>query len=364
MIIPTNPALGQYGGLELICGMQAKYFEEKGHEVHLFASEGSYQPKPPGHLYTVGKPATVNPAEAFKAYWANEKSRKALTEADIVCDHSWGYYTYAVHDKLKHVCKVHHGPDPGFAAKPPVDKPNLIAVSHNHAKQLTKMSGVTWRGVENGIDLSLYPFKKEKGDYFLWISRIYAFKGTHRFIDLCNKAKVKGIVAGGSFGDVKDYVDQIKDMIVKSEYVTSEGQIGTDSVSADGQIGVGVSHKKKVELYQNAKAVILPIIEELPIQGPSGRMARFIEPFGLITPEANACGTPVIVVPSGGWHETMTHGYNGFFANSNEEFIYYMKRVGEIKPEDCRAASERFSYKRMGEEYLKLFDAILSGDEW
>jgi len=371
-VIPSNPDLKQYGGLELIAGLQAKHFAELGHEVHLFATKNSYfstdkdgkKPFENGFLYAVGKPGEVNPRDAWKTYWDDPKTRQILKDADIVCDHSWDYYCYSVHNELKHLAKVHHGPDPGFnpANKPPMEKPNLIAVSHNHAKQLTKQSGITFRGVENGIDLNNYPFQKEKKDYFLWLSRIYPFKGTHRFIDICNKAQTKGIIAGGSFGDDRAYVDQIKLALSNSQYVTAEGEIGQDSVGKDGQKGVGISHEKKVELYQNAKAVVIPSIEQLP--SSQGGIVQFIEPFGLIIAEANACGTPVIVLPSGGWQETMTHGFNGFYANSDEEFIYYMKRIGEIKPENCRKVAEHFSYKRMGDEYLKLFQEIIDGRGW
>jgi len=41
-----------------------------------------------------------------------------------------------------------------------------------------------------------------------------------------------------------------------------------------------------------------------------------------------------------------------------------MKRINEIKPENCRKAAERFSYQRMGDEYLKLFSEIIDGREW
>lgn len=368
-VIPSNPDLKQYGGLELIAGLQAKYFAEQGHEVHLFASKNSYfstdkdgkKPFENSFLYAVGDPGKINPIDAWKAYWNDPKTKQVLKDVDIVCDHSWNYYPYSVYNELKNICHVHHGPDPGFNPqnKPPMPKPNLIGVSHNHAKQLTKQCGIPVRGVENGIDLSNYPFQKEKGDYFLWLSRIYPFKGTHRFIDICNKAKVKGIIAGGSFGDERQYVDQIKTALSHSEYVTAEGQIGQDSISKDGQKGVGISHEKKIELYQNAKAIVIPSIEMLP--STQGGMLQFIEPYGLIVPEANSCGTPVIVAPSGGWQSHLIHGYNGFYSNSDDEFIYYMKRINEINPEDCRKAAERCSYQRMGDEYLKLFEEIIDG---
>lgn len=371
-VIPTRPDLGQYGGLESIMGLLCKYLDDQGHEVHLFASKNSYfsentdgskQGSERSHLYAIGLPGKTDPVQAWKHYWDDPRTRQILKDADIVCDASWGFYPYSNYNELKHICHVVHGPDPGFKTRPPIEKPNFIGVSHNHAKNLSEMSSdLTFRGVQNGIDLTKYPFKKERGDYYLWFGRIYPFKGTHRFIDICNKAKVKGRIAGGSFGDLKPYVEHIKQMVADSPYVTIEGKIGTDSVSKDGQVGVGVSHEKKIDLYQNAKAVVLPNIEHLP--QPDGQIGQFIEPFGLIVPEANSCGVPTVVLPSGGWNETTIHGYNGFFANSDEEFIYYMKRVDEIKSENCRKMAEHFSYEKMGAEYLKLFTEIIEGRSW
>jgi len=367
-IIPSNPDLKQYGGLELICGLQAKYFSEQGHQVSLFASKDSYfSDGKGGMLYVAGNlPAgQVNPVAAWQAYWKDERSRTALKDADIVCDHSWNYYPYAAMNELKHICHVCHGPDPSYKVPPTIEKPNLIGVSHNHARHLLPQGGgKIFRGVENGIDLDNYPFKKDKEEYFLWLSRIYAPKGAHRFISICDKMQVKGIVAGGSFGDDMTYVNQIKQMIENSKYVTAVGKLGPESISEDGQKGVGISHEEKVRLYQNAKAVIMPTVDVLPIVNQPNNFIQFIEPFGLISIEAGSCGTPVIVSPSGGWQETMTHGLNGFFANDDSEFIYYMKRIDEIKAEDCRRVAEHFSYKRMGEEYIHLFEEILAGREW
>ena len=62
-VIPTNPDLDEYGGLELIAGLQAKHFAEQGHDVHLFACKNSYFSKKGeiklgpenGHLYAIGE---------------------------------------------------------------------------------------------------------------------------------------------------------------------------------------------------------------------------------------------------------------------------------------------------------------------
>jgi glycosyltransferase involved in cell wall biosynthesis len=357
-IIPTQYELKGYSGLELIAALLAKYLDDHGHTVSLFATTDSYHP-PNGHLYAM-QPASasfgkniafgqgVPPHEVFKQYWKDERSKQALMESDIICDMSWGYYPYALKDtKGDALCHVHHGPDPGFQQKPPMEHPCLMGVSHNHAMRLSDMSGSTFRGVQNGIYLPHYPYHAEKDDYLLWISRIYAFKGTHRFIDICEKSKQHGIIAGGSFGDTKDYVDMIKKRCEASSYVEYLGEVSFD---------------KKVDLYQHARAVLLPTINTLPLG--DGSTGSFIEPYGLVVPEANACGTPVIVTPSGGWQETMLHGYNGYHALSNDEFIHYINRLDEIQPEDCRRMAEHFSYERMGHNYLHVFQDILEGKRW
>lgn len=370
MIIPVNPWLDQYGGLELIAGLLAKYIDdlEGDNEVNLFATNGSYQPRN-GNLYYAGEAGAefgkiidpsnyggVNPADAWNKMWTNEVSKNALKDSDIVCDMSWNYWPYLVHSELKHLCHVHHGPDPGFITKPSMDNPNLIGVGFNHAKQLERKCALmgqpcNWMGLQNGIYLDKYPYQEKKEDYLLWVGRIYAFKGTHRFINICNSLKMKGIIVGGSFGDVEPYVNQVKGMCEQSKYVDYLGE---------------VKHNKKVELYQNAKAVLLPSVETLPGTTHDGKPASvsFIEPFGLITPEANACGTPTIVIPSGGWQETMIHGYNGFFAVSDKEFMYYTHRVNEISPVNCRKMAEYFDYRRMGGEYMKMFNYIIGGGGW
>jgi len=348
-IIDTTPDLKGYGGHEVVMGNLSKYIdEETNHTLYLFATEDSYNPKN-GYLFSVGKAGT-NPLEAWRLYWKDERSRKALMESDIVLDASWGYYPYAVADKLKNICHVHAGPDPGFRQPPPIDKPCLITVGFQLARRFQEMTGLEWRTVHNGIDISKYPYKKDKEDYLLFVGRLYEFKAPHRFVKICNEMKEKGILIGGSFGDNPAYQKMIKDMCDKSPYVEFLGE---------------VPFEKKVELMQNAKAVIVPNVYRLPLKDRPNEYGFFPEPFGLVPVEANACGTPVISSPIYGLTETLIHGYNGFHANSDEEFKYYIKRIDEIKPENCRRLVEEvFDYRRMAREYLRLFEEILSGRKW
>ena len=353
-VIDTRPDLDRYGGLELVMGLLTKYIdEETEHTVYLFATENSYVPKKAdSYLFSVGKAGT-DPIMALKEFWRDERSRKALMESDICLDASWGYYLYApgIYEKLKNVAKSWHGPDPGWKEPPKhVKKPNLIAVGFNIAKYLSEVTGYEWRAVHNGIDLSRYKYNPKpisEREYLVWLSRLYPPKGAHEAIRIANKLEIPIHIVGGSFGDPGNYVNLIKKMCEESKYATFHGE---------------VSHEKKVELLRNAKAVILPIIEKNITS--NGRTYIWREPMGIVGIEANACGTPFIVRPSYGWTETLIHGYNGFHANSIEEFKYYIERVDEIKPENCRRIAEHFNYKRMAKEYLKLFEEILAGRKW
>lgn len=355
-VIPTNPDLDEYGGLELIAGLQSKYLDEIGHEVHLFGCKGSWKP-PNGHLYIVGDKGT-NPVAAWKAYWDDPRTRKVLKDADLVCDHSWDFYCYSEYNELKHLCHPWHGPDPGFRQKPPHDKPNLIGISFSHSKHMMKMAPDTvWRTVHNGIPLYKYKFNSKpiaERERLFWLSRLYYPKGCHRAIEIANNLKMPIDIAGGSFGQVPEYEAYVKKMCEESPYATFHGPI---------------SFAKKLELYRSAKCVILPIIEKIPVEDGKKYMGLqgnwdWIEPFGLVVAEAGAAGCPTIVTPNGGWVESLIHGYNGFFANTDREFEYYVKQVDTLKPENCRKRAEDFDYKIMGANYLKLFKEIISNGGW
>jgi glycosyltransferase involved in cell wall biosynthesis len=212
--------------------------------------------------------------------------------------------------------------------------------------------GTNWRAVQNGIPTYKYTFNSKpiaERERLLFVSRMYLPKGVHRAIEIANMMKMPIDIVGGSFGDLSNYTEQIKKMCEQSQY----------GAKFHGE----VSFAKKLEFYMSAKCVILPIIE-YGMTDAQGKPWEWHEPFGLVTSEAGACGTPTIVTPNGGWNESMMHGFNGYFANTNEEFCYYLKRINEIKPENCRWAAERFDYKIMGENYLKLFKEIIESGGW
>ena len=109
-----------------------------------------------------------------------------------------------------------------------------------------------------------------------------------------------------------------------------------------GEIG----ELEKQEFLGNARALLFPI--------------DWPEPFGLVMIEAMACGTPVIAYPCGAVPEVVDDGLTGFLVGDVDEAVRAIARLDSIDRRRCRAVFEqRFSARRMANDYLKVYDRIL-----
>jgi len=329
-ILKTPPS--SYGGLELIVYLLGKELVKAGYDVTLFAAKGS-------RLEGAEVVETVEPPEKVNVNWFElerkhfEKYKDRLKEFDIVHDHTWYGFPYLVKDVL--VVHTHHG-HVAWRSPPPREKPNLVALSYFHKLCCEeRLWGTTWKVAYNGIDLSQYKFRRDKEDFYLFLSRISRVKMPHFAIKVAKRAGVKLIVAGGFFVEDMNYVKMIKDMC-DGEQIIFKGE---------------VSHEEKIELLSKAKALIFT---------PS---PTFMEPFGLTPVEAMSSGTPVVSLISGATPEVIRDGYSGFLCSTELEMIRKIKMVDEIKPENCRKWAEKFSSEQMRKWYDVLYIMAL-GSGW
>jgi len=344
--LQTKPVLEGYGGVEPFVGSLAEYFDERGHEVHLFAAKGSYEPKH-GELHpftSKGVIENLKEDEMFRFY-----KRKIFKDLDILHDNShWHHPGGELVPDVKylftlHALQVNVG---GFNLEE--YKYNPTSLSYDYAKFIKWLNPkIDTRTVQDGINLKYYPFKKEKGERFLWLSRIFPPKGAHLAIQAAEKAKVPIDIIGGSPIDIPGYLDKLKRQCARSKYATFVGE---------------VSHKEKVKYLQNARAVILPLSQLT--RTPEGQTNLWIEAACMIPLEANACGTPVITCPNGLTGEVIAEGINGFIAVSVDDFVEKIKRIDEIDTKMCRCRAEYFSFDRTAEGFLKLYKDILDGISW
>ncbi|HEY2112099.1 MAG TPA: glycosyltransferase, partial [Dongiaceae bacterium] len=85
------------------------------------------------------------------------------------------------------------------------------------------------------------------------------------------------------------------------------------------------------------------------------------EPFGLVMIEAMACGTPVIAFPNGSVPEVIEEGVTGYMVESEEQAAVAARRLhGLDRARIRRQFEERFTARRMAEDYLKLYRGLIA----
>lgn len=334
----TSPAKN-YGGLEVISYQLACGFAELGHKTVLFATNGSKIP-PKGFLVEFGEPKGKVQCDWLEAEKTSyNKIKDMLTDFDVILGSNWFgmEYAFKATHPNSHVCHVHHGHlnlDWWKRSSPPF-KLNLISIS-KWMQKVYESQGFKSRVCYNGVNLSDYPFSsKKRNERLLWIGRIDTFKQPDFAIRVAQKANLGLDIIGGTFVQDTAYLERIKSMC--------DGKKITFIPDAP--------HEVKLNLLQTCKAVLFT--------------SKMGEPFGLISPEANSCGTSVLSTIDGATPETVKNGETGFLCANEEEMVENLKYIDMINPKKCRQwVEENFSVQTMTKAYLARFDEILSGNEW
>lgn len=349
------------GGTEVFTSLLTEKLVEAQHEVTLFATSDS-QTK--AHLTSVcsshqtsgvfeGSVAGNIPFELLQAKMAIERS----SDFDLIHNNYWAFYAFASFAGFTDrpvITTVHNG----FWQQPNL-KESLVA-THKKGKDLVvflsqqaqaKVSGLVDSVViPNGIDTSLFPFSPTSEDYILWFSRMDPNKGIKLAIDAARSGNFQLILAGSPPNKPENitYID---------EHVRP---FFSDTIR---YVGVPTPEQKQ-KLYQNAKALLLPVLIE--------------EQFGLVLVEAMSSGTPVIVYNRGAVSEVVKDGETGFIIDPDDEprpnkgswiikqqgiagIHEAVSRIGEIDRAACRRHVENnFSLKLMVSRYISLYESVLS----
>jgi len=124
-----------------------------------------------------------------------------------------------------------------------------------------------------------------------------------------------------------------------------EPQIDGEQVRLTGE----VNDETKRQFLADAAALLFPI--------------DWPEPFGLVMIEAMACGTPVIAFNSGSVPEVIDNGITGFVVAGEAEAVEAIGRLSELDRREVRRHFEkRFTTRRMAEEYLRHYKALVHPD--
>lgn len=179
------------------------------------------------------------------------------------------------------------------------------------------VDGNWWDTVIPGyLDPEQFPFSEEKDDYYLFIGRLIDRKGYRIAADVCFDLGKKLVVAGQG------------DPPLGCEYV---GVVGPE---------------ERGRLMSRAKAVFVPTI--------------YVEPFGNVNIEAQACGTPVITTDWGAFTETVIDGVTGFRCRTFGEFKRAAIEVDKLDPYTIRdRAVSKYCLGAIGKRYEDYFSRLL-----
>lgn len=321
------------GGTEWIAYYQTKGLVKRGHQVTLFASEGSHTN---AELVTVGEGNMFSyPFDPIQM----ESSRKLRLEMsyltillqrlkennnkfDIILNNIRGgeslLLPFAQMLKKPLISVLHL---PIFEELVDIFRQfnaPLITISNNQRKNFPNLNYIAT--VYNGVDTKEFTFEKKSGDYLLMVGSIGWHKNQGAAIRVAKKLGMKLILAGRIRDS--DYFDELKEDIGGERIVWKEQ----------------LSFEEKIKIYQGAKAFLFPILWE--------------EPFGLVMIEAMSCGTPVIAFNRGAVPEVVVDGETGFIVDNEDRMIDAIRKIDSIDRKRCRQHVEaNFTIERMVNDY-------------
>jgi len=322
-----------YGGIEWIVALLADGLADAGHDVTLFASGDSHTR---ARLDAVFERA---PSERIgQTFWELQHALNCFArheDFDVIHDHT-GLMGLALGSLLS-TPLVHtvHGPvdgHPGDLYEQVVrmaPHTRLISLSLSQREPRPQLPWVA--NVPNALDLSVYPYRPERGDYLLFVGRMSPDKGAHRAVAIALEAGLPLKLAGKCAEPAEQ---EYFDAFVRPHLGGDREYVGE------------VTHGEKVQLLQHARATLFPI--------------SWQEPFGLVMIESLACGAPVIATRWGAVPEVIDDGRTGIIVDDWREMAGALEAADALESDVMRReVEERFTPARMVADYVAAYEAVL-----
>ncbi len=333
----------KYGGTELIVYYLAEELTKRGHKVTLFARAES---KTSAKLVSLGiKAKNVELTEDLyiSFYKLSIELLKRQKEFDIINIHAgFRVLPFSSEIKVPHLMTYHNFFYDQFHSLYAFYK-NTPATSISLDQQKKAPKEMNFVGnIYNAIEVEKFPFVEKPKDYLLWVGRIIKNKGPDIAIRVAKKLNKKLIIAG-------PFVDARPEDVVYGEKVKK--MIDGKQIKWIGPIG----GKKKYNTFAQAKAFLNPI--------------RWNEPFGLVVPESNAGGTPILSFARGAMPEIIKDqktGYlikpddiNGMVKATQEIYTMPEAKYREMRKQCHKYAKDKFGIKRMVDDYEKVYKKVI-----
>jgi len=320
-----------YGGTERIIHELTSELVRRGHDVTVFASGDS---DVPGTLVqTVDRALRPAGVEADSSGWFLSTVQQVLDRAadfDVIHSHIEWWSLPLARVSPTPVVSTFHGrldlPWSEVLFRNPPD--GLVAISRN---QSSVHPDVPWTVIHNGLTLDGAPFQTRRSDSFCFVGRIDPEKGAVDAIEIAARSG-RGLRIAAKVGNLPEqrayYENVFRPALEKAgrsvEYL---GELEPDD---------------RDHLFADSYATLMP--------------GAWPEPFGLVSIESLACGTPVIARRVGALPEIIREGVDGFFGDDATAMAFHADRVERLDRVAIRErVLERFSAARMTDRYEELY---------
>lgn len=326
--VSRRPCRRERALLEKILMDFAGCLSRKGVDANLYKASAQAAPEAPANL-SAGCPENSYHENVARGYLNASEVFERGHEFDIIHNHCGLLpLTYSGMTRTPVLTTISEqiGPD----LMPFYEKYNRASyfVSVSRA---ARESGLEYLGtVYPGLDLNGYDFNPEPGDYLIFMSDIHPGSGAAEALDIAEGSGMKIVVSGA---------------VLDKDYFNSEvkPRLKSDSVVFDESPGP----EKALELLGRAYALLLPVGCDVP--------------FSITALESMACGTPVLAFDRGGLPEVITDGKTGFLVSSVKDAVDRIASIKGLDRASCRSAvEERFTMERMAEDYIGVYERIIS----
>jgi glycosyltransferase involved in cell wall biosynthesis len=207
---------------------------------------------------------------------------------------------------------------------------NVPVVSISDAQRVPLPQARYIATIQHGLPETLLLPGSGSGGYLAFLGRISPEKAPDQAIRIAARAGMRLKIAAKI-----DYVDR--------EYFKEEIEplLAQPHVEFIGEIGEG----EKAQFLGEAAGLLFPI--------------AWPEPFGLVTIEAMACGTPVIAIHGGAVTEIIDEGVTGFVVEDEAAAAQAAQQLCRLDRGQIRRVFEqRFTARRMATDYVRLYQHL------
>ena len=328
-----------YGGTERVVHELTTELVKRGHDVTVFASGDSDVPAK--LIPTVDRALRPAGIESDASGWFATTVKMVVeqgAEFDVIHSHlEWWSIPLARLAPVPVVATFHGRLDLPWADRLFRDPPDgMVAISRHQA---STHPDVPWTIIHNGLTLDTAPFLDEPGDAFCFVGRVDAEKGITEAIDIALRAGRRLRIAAkvGNLARQRDYYENVFRPALKRAGHSAE-YLGE------------LKPAERDQLFAESYGTLMP--------------GAWPEPFGLVSIESLACGTPVIARRVGALPEIIREGVDGFFGDDAAAMAFFADRLAGLDRREIRErVIERFSAARMTDRYEELYARMVEAAE-